>query len=148
MSLPLVVVANESEKKEAKKIFKGHKIKIIGEGFYQILVNLKSINKKTPIINFGMAGSAGYKIGQRVTIGVSKLLETNYPLNAKPFKLSNTKVICYTGNSFVLKNETKDSKCVFDMELYYIIALGYNVIKSVKVISDNLDLKQYKKTKK
>ena len=65
----------------------------------------------------------------------------------KTFKLSNSGVTCHTGNSFVTSDETKDKKSVFDMELYYIIALGYNVIKSVKIVSDNLSTKQYKKFK-
>mgnify|MGYP003311053915 CR=1 FL=1 len=146
MSLPLVVVANADEKKKAQKIFKNHQIKVIGEGFYQVLIHLKEISKKQPIINFGMAGSAGFKIGEKVEIGTSKLLHVgDFKIKDKTFKLSNSGVVCYTANSFVTKNETKLKKCVFDMELYYILALGYNVVKSVKIISDNLSLKQYHK---
>lgn len=144
MSLPLVVVANSVEKKKASRLFKNHQIKVVGEGFYQVLTNLKSISKKQPIINFGFVGSDGFKIGEIVEVGSSKLYNTNYPIKYKTFKLSNSGVVCYTGNNFVLKNDTKDKKCIFDMELYYMLALGYNVVKSIKVISDNLDHKQYR----
>lgn len=147
MNLPIVVVANVQEKKLAAKMFKKYEIKVIGEGFYQVLVNLKGISKKQPLINFGMAGGAGFNVGEVVEVGCSKLLNVIYPIKCKTYKLSNSKAICYTNNDFVLKNDTKDKKCLFDMELYYILAFGYNVIRSVKVVSDNLDLKKYQKNK-
>lgn len=147
MNLPLVIVANKAEAKIAKKLFKNHQIKVIGEGFYQVLTNLKGISKKQPLINFGMAGGVGYKINQTVEVGTSKLLTTTRNIKSKTFKLSNSGVVCYTANDFVLRNNTKNQKCIFDMELYYILALGYNVIKSIKLISDNLDLDRYHKVK-
>ena len=144
---PLVIVANSVEKKKAMRLFKGHQIKVMGEGFYQVLNNLKSISKKQPLINFGLVGSDHYKIGEVLEVGTSKLLHVNYPLKDKTFKLSNSGVVCYTSNSFVTSNETKDKKAIFDMELYYILALGYNVVKSIKLVSDNLSHKQYKQYK-
>lgn len=147
MNLPLVVVANRQEKIEAAKLFKKHKIMIIGEGFYQVLINLKKINKKKPIINFGMVGSDDFKIGEVIEIGSSKLLHVNNHIKDKTFKLSDSGIVCYTANSFVTKDETHDKKSVFDMELYYILALGYNVVRAVKKVSDNLSYKQYKQYK-
>jgi hypothetical protein len=51
---------------------------------------------------------------------------------------------CFTSNDFVL--ETKIEKpCVFDMELAYILALGFKRVESIKIVSDNLSLKEYEK---
>ena len=51
-------------------------------------------------------------------------------------------VKCYTSNDFILKTNIKEP-CVFDMELAYICALGFKNVESIKIVSDNLSLKEY-----
>ena len=47
-----------------------------------------------------------------------------------------------TKNYATLKTNIKEP-CVFDMELAYILALGFKRVESIKIVSDNLSLKQY-----
>jgi hypothetical protein len=51
-------------------------------------------------------------------------------------------VPCYTSNDFVLQTNIKEP-VVFDMELAYILALGFKNVESIKIVSDNLSLKEY-----
>ncbi len=51
-------------------------------------------------------------------------------------------VKCLTGTDFVLESNTKG--CVFDMELAYIKALGFENVIAYKYVSDNLDLQEYR----
>lgn len=55
---------------------------------------------------------------------------------------SNSDIKCYTSNDFVLNTDIKEP-CVFDMELAYIMALGFKRVKSIKIVSDNLSIKEY-----
>ena len=50
-------------------------------------------------------------------------------------------------NDFVLETKIK-KPVVFDMELAYILALGFKNVESIKIVSDNLSLKQYEKINK
>ena len=59
----------------------------------------------------------------------------------------NGNYTCYTSADFVTHTDIKEP-CVFDMELAFILALGYRNIQAIKVVSDNLDKKQYDKTTK
>lgn len=151
----LIVVANEKEKDFliAEGWNSNHlPIKVIGEGFPAILSGLKGISKKTKLINFGFVGSDNFETGTRVQIKCVKMFHPNCKIYDPCYLLPTTydeKVIksatCYTSDGFVLKNETGDKKAVFDMELYYLLALGYKVIYADKVVSDNLNYKEYKK---
>ena len=53
-----------------------------------------------------------------------------------------TPVKCLTGTDFVLESDVKG--CVFDMELAYIKALGFEYVIAYKYVSDNLDLQEYR----
>ena len=53
-----------------------------------------------------------------------------------------TLVKCLTGTDFVLESDIKG--CVFDMELAYIKALGFEDVIAYKYVSDNLDLQEYR----
>jgi hypothetical protein len=50
--------------------------------------------------------------------------------------------VCYSNTDFVLQSDYKD--CVFDMELAYIAALGFENLVSLKIVSDNLSLHDYR----
>lgn len=52
-------------------------------------------------------------------------------------------VPCYTSLDFVTANMVDTNPCVFDMELALICAMGFEV-DSIKVVSDNLNYKQFK----
>lgn len=142
----MIVVATNEEYKLAKKRFKGHKIVKTGIGGINVLNTLKKVNKQHKIINFGYVGSNIIPIRTEVKIGLCKLYHPNVEYEEPIYKL-NGNVICYTSNDFVLKTDIKEP-CVFDMELAYILALGFKNVESIKIVSDNLSLKKYNETVK
>jgi hypothetical protein len=95
------------------------------------------------ILNFGYVGSNNIPIGTEVKIGKCKLYHPNVEYKEPEFEL-NGDVPCYTSNDFVLETKIKEP-VVFDMELAYILALGFEDVESIKIVSDNLSLKEYEK---
>ena len=57
------------------------------------------------------------------------------------FPIADRRAVCYSNCDFVLQSDYKD--CVFDMELAYIAALGFERVSALKVVSDNLSLHAY-----
>lgn len=142
----LIVVATDEEYKVAKKQFKGHLIIKTGVGGINVIETLKHYRKNLKIVNFGYAGSNYFDIGTEVHIGSCKLYHPNVEYQ-EPTYILDGNVKCYTSNDFVLRADIADIKepCVFDMELAYICALGFKNIESIKIVSDNLSLKEYEK---
>lgn len=143
----MIVVATDEEYKLAKKRFKWHKIIKTGVGGINVIKTLKHYPKWLKITNFGYVGSNSLPKGTEVRIFESKLyhpnveyLEPAYLLQCN--LLDENLVDCYTSNDFVLKTDIKEP-CVFDMELAYILALGFKRVESIKIVSDNLSLKEY-----
>lgn len=120
-----------------------HKKRIIvtGVGAVNIINALKDVDKKTAIVNVGYAGSNCLPIGSRVKIGKSKLYHPNVAIQEKEYDLKGD-VTCYTSNDFVLKTDM-EQPCVFDMELVFIMALGFENVISEKVVSDNLSVEKF-----
>lgn len=137
----MVVVATNEEYKLAKKRFKGHKIVKTGVGGINVLKNLKKTHKEHKIINFGYVGSNIIPIGTEVRIGECRLYHPNVEYEEPTYKLDGD-ITCYTSNDFVLETKIKEP-VVFDMELAYILALGFKNVESIKIVSDNLSLSQY-----
>ena len=142
----MIVVATDEEYKLAKKRYPHKKILKTGVGGLNVIRALKKYPKWIPITNFGYAGSNKIPIGTEVNVCISMLHHPNVdyeePIYHLKFKNPETDVICLTSNDFVL--ETKETEpCVFDMELAYIMALGFKNVKSIKIVSDNLSLKDY-----
>lgn len=139
----MLVVATDEEYKLAKKLFKRHKIIKTGVGGINVIETLKHLPKWHKIINFGYVGSNNIPIGTKVKISECQLYHPNVDYEEPIYKL-NGDIKCYTSNDFVLNTDIKEP-VVFDMELAYIMALGFKNVESVKIVSDNLSLKEYKK---
>lgn len=137
----MIVVATDEEYKLAKKRFKHHIIIKTGVGGINVVKKLKRFPKWLKITNFGYVGSNVLPIGTEVRVGESRLYHPNVEYQ-EPTYILNGNVKCYTSNDFVLNTDIKEP-CVFDMELAYICALGFKNIESIKIVSDNLSLKQY-----
>ena len=137
----MIVVATDEEYKLAKKRFKGHKIVKTGVGGINVLNTLKRAKKSLKIVNFGYVGSNVLPIGTEVRVGECKLYHSNVEYEEPTYKLDGD-ITCYTSNDFVLKTDIKEP-VVFDMELAYILALGFKNVESIKIVSDNLSLKDY-----
>lgn len=139
----LIVVATDEEYKLALQRFDDNMIIKTGVGALNVIQKLKDVPKNVPIINFGYVGSNNIPIGTEIKIGQSKLYHPNVEYEEVSYKLcDNESIICYTSNDFVLETEIKEP-CVFDMGLAYILALGFTDVISIKIVSDNLSLKEY-----
>ena len=139
----MIVVATDEEYKLAKKRFKGHLIVKTGVGGINVVKKLKRLPKWLKITNFGYVGSNVLPIGTEIKVGESRLYHPNVIYNEPEYTLDKESTIkCFTSNDFVLKTNIK-KPCVFDMELAYILALGFKRVESIKIVSDNLSLKQY-----
>lgn len=142
----MIVVATDEEYKLAKKRFKHHLIIKTGVGGINVIKTLKHFPKWLKIINFGYVGSNVIPIGTEIRIGKCKLYHPNVEYAESIYKLDGD-ITCYTSNDFVLETKIK-KPVVFDMELAYILALGFKNVESIKIVSDNLSLKQYEKRNK
>lgn len=137
----MIIVATDEEYKLARKRFKNDYILKTGVGAINVLKKLKNADKGIKITNFGYVGSNVIPIGTEIKVGRCKLYHPNVVYQEPSYKL-NGNVMCYTSNDFVLQTDIKEP-CVFDMELAYILALGFKNVESIKIVSDNLSLKQY-----
>ena len=139
----MIVVATDEEYKLAKKRFKHHKIIKTGVGGINVIRKLRKYPRWIKIINFGYVGSNNIPIGTEVIVGESRLYHPNVIYNEKEYTLDKKSTIkCFTSNDFVLHTDIK-KPCVFDMELAFIMALGFKNVESIKIVSDNLSLKEY-----
>lgn len=149
----LVVIAEKEELKLVEQLgYNDYPILITGVGALNIIEVLKDIPKDVSIINIGYAGSKNLEPGKFYAIdGVSlyhqnvKYIEPSYSLGYNPWTGGEeplTHVKCLTGTDFVLESDVKG--CVFDMELAYIKALGFEDVIAYKYVSDNLDLQEYR----
>lgn len=139
----IVVVATDEEYKVAKERFKGKKIIKTGVGGINVIQALRKIPKWKRIINLGYVGSNNIPIGTEVRVGYcSHYHKTKYDERAFVVGKPEDKIWCYTSDEFVEEYKLTDP-VVFDMELAYICALGFKHIESIKIVSDNLSLKEY-----
>lgn len=139
----MIVVATNEEYIEAKKRYKKQPIIITGVGGLNVIETLSPFNRKEKIINFGYVGSNNIPIGTKVKIGECMLYHPNIEYKEPTYKLDGD-IKCYTSNDFVLETNIKEP-VVFDMELAYILALGFKNVESIKVVSDNLNIEEYNK---
>lgn len=149
----LVVIAEKEELKLVEQLgYKDYPILITGVGALNIIEALKDIPKDVSIINIGYAGSKNLESGKFYAIDeVSlyhqnvKYIEPSYSLGYNPWVGGVeplTPVKCLTGTDFVLESDVKG--CVFDMDLAYIKALGFEDVIAYKYVSDNLNLQEYR----
>jgi hypothetical protein len=139
----LIVVATDEEYKLAQKRFKGHLIIKTGVGGINVVRKLKRLPKWLKITNFGYVGSNNIPIGTEVKVNFCSLHHPNCDFVSPSYTLNKKgNIRCYTSNDFVLESDIINP-CVFDMELAYICALGFKNIESIKIVSDNLSLKEY-----
>lgn len=136
----LAVVAMPEEIKLLADEYR-NKIIVTGSGAINVINALKDLDRETPIINVGYAGSNSITAGSRVRIGKSKLYHPNVDILEKEYSLDG-EITCYTSSDFVVSTNIM-KPCVFDMELAFIMALGFKNVISEKVVSDNLSIKEF-----
>lgn len=141
----LVVIASQNELPLIKEYgYDGQPILITGVGGMNVINSLKNIPKNEYIINIGYVGSNTLPIGKDIVVGDVKTYHENVDFNERVYKHLGGNIPCYTSTDFVIKTKIKEP-CVFDMELAFIIALGFENVRSLKRVSDNLNINQYEK---
>lgn len=145
----LIVIAEKEELKLVEELgLQDNPIIITGVGAINVITALKNIPSSEDIFNIGYAGSNNIEIGKRVAVSASKTLHENakFPEQTKycyvKANCHDIVATCYTSTDFVTKTKIKED-CVFDMELAYICSMFDNVW-AIKVVSDNLNKKQYR----
>ena len=159
----LIVIAEEGERKLIEKYIPDctWEVRVTGVGAVNIIRSLRDLPRETRILNIGYVGSANFEIGTLVEVTEARLNHPNckydepvLPISpcdlsegehaqssASLFPIADRRAVCYTNSDFVLQSDYKD--CVFDMELAYIAALGFERVSALKVVSDNLSLHTY-----
>ncbi|MBO7502036.1 MAG: hypothetical protein J6T32_02325 [Paludibacteraceae bacterium] len=146
----LILIAEEGERKLIEQYLPNIQADVLvtGVGAYNIMRSLRDLPLDTDIINIGYAGSANYAIGSVVEVTESRLNHpcVTYPepvfsLDTLDLPCTNYRAVCYSGTDFVTQSDYRD--CVFDMELAFIVGLGFRQVRSLKIVSDNLSLHAY-----
>ncbi len=114
---------------------------ITGVGALNIITTLRDFPRSTPIHNVGYAGSNKLPIGARCRIGKVKAYHPSACFEDREYVLDGS-IPCYTAGDFVTSADI-DEPCVFDMELAYILALGFYNVTAEKIVSDNLSMEEY-----
>ena len=101
----------------------------------------KKFNSDDRFFNIGYVGSNEFPIGTVVSVGESlrEFPSIRFP-DETYFLDKKSKVKCFSSNDFV---EETTNTGIFDMELYILASLFPN-IKSVKIVSDNLNFHDWK----
>lgn len=143
-----VVIATKDEINLIDDRYRNFPIIITGVGGTNVVRALNDIPRDTMIVNIGYAGGLNLKVGEVCQIGCCSTFHPNVVFDEKVFTLKYGDMMCYTSGDFVLREQVIDQteRCVFDMELAYILAMGFENVVSFKKVSDNLNLKQYEKT--
>ena len=149
----LIVIAEEGERALISKYLPDclWPVRVTGVGAINIIRSLSDVPRDTHVLNIGYAGSANFEIGTRVEVTEVRLHHPNVTydepllmldaLNMGLFPIADRQAVCYSNTDFVLQSDYHD--CVFDMELAYIAALGFEQVSALKIVSDNLSLHDY-----
>lgn len=144
----VILVATKEECELAKKHLPGYVILCTGVGASNVIHTLanRHFSNDTHYINVGFAGSNKLPVGTVTMVSESKrLLDGKVEFEDYRngyFLATGEGYPCYTSNNFVTEN-TSEYPVVYDMELNYIVAFPIDLIGSVKIVSDNLDVIEY-----
>ena len=116
-------------------------ILVTGEGALNVISALRNVPRETPIHNIGYAGSNMIPIGTKCRIGNVTMYHPVAVFDDKSYTLDGN-VNCYTSCDFVTRTDIK-TPCVFDMELAYILAMGFTNVTAEKIVSDNLSKEEF-----
>ena len=134
----MIVIAMSEER---KLIDTQQDVIVTGVGALNVINALKDIARDTPIHNIGYAGSNNIPVGTRCSIGKVKSYHPNVDFKDLEYSLDGN-VTCYTSGDFVTKTNIEEP-CVFDMELAFILAMGFENVTAEKIVSDILCVKEF-----
>lgn len=121
------------------------KIVITGPGLCNVIQTPQiKVKPGDKLINVGYAGSNVYPIGSVVSPSLVKRFMPSATIEEKALTLTPCyqQALCYTADDFIENTAIKEVP-IIDMELYYLASI-YPQIESLKIISDNLNLTEYR----
>ena len=147
-----ILTATKEEYELAQKNFPNYLVIRTGVGASNVIKTISALPEEIlsgHFINIGFCGSNKLPVGTVTKVSRSyRLVDKNVEFedyrNGYDFA-SLEGHDCYTSNSFVTES-TVDDPVIYDMELNYIVAFPIDIIGSVKIVSDNLDVCEYEKT--
>lgn len=146
----IVVVATPEELKIAPQtVDEADKVVITGVGALNVLRALRDEPRDEEIVNIGYVGSNILPVGTKCSPREVRLYHPNVNYAENEMELDTYAAmenpICYTSTDFVTENKVKEA-AIFDMELAFIVAMGFKTVRAIKVVSDNLSVKEYEET--
>lgn len=148
----IILTATKEEYELACKFLSEYFIIKTGVGASNVIKTLSTLSQReepTYFINVGFCGSNKLPVGTVTSVSKSyRLMDGTVEFEdyRNGYDLTHTVGYdCYTSNSFVTKS-TMDKPVIYDMELNYIAAFPIDLIGSVKIVSDNLDVIEYENT--
>lgn len=114
---------------------------VTGVGALNVIRALMDVDRNEPILNIGYAGSNSIPVGTKIHVGSCQLYHPNADFDSPIYDLHGV-IPCFTSSDFVIHTNIEDP-CVFDMELAYILAMGFKNVEADKIVSDNLDYNEY-----
>ena len=140
-----IICAEENEAKNIKFDCSKAILHIIGPGLFNILKTPRiGIKEDDIVLNIGYAGSNLFKPGEVFSVVTAQRLNPSKTIKEEKLFLFPVYFLgadCYTADDFV-ESSSKELPLV-DMELYY-LSLIYPGIRAIKIVSDNLNYKNYK----
>ena len=136
-----------AEPEEAQNIkCRNAKIIITGPGLCNVIQTPQiKLKRNDKVINVGYAGSNVFPVGEVLSVSHTKRLLPSLTIPEKTLNLvpCYKSALCYTADDFIEQDKIREIPLV-DMELYYLKIL-YPQIQSLKIVSDNLNYKDYQK---
>lgn len=146
----IVVVATPGELKIAPTtVDTADKVIVTGVGALNVLRALRDEPRDEEIVNIGYVGSNILPIGTICSPEEVRLYHPNVDYTERWLEIDSYSEVehpvCYTSTDFVTENNVPVA-AIFDMELAFIVGMGFKNVKSLKKVSDNLSVKQYEET--
>lgn len=150
----MIVVAAKHEELDIMPnlVSEADKVIITGVGALNVWKALKNEPRDELIVNVGYCGSNVLPIGTLCSPEEVELYHPNVSYAEKDLEGLDAYVYmnhakCYTNIDFVTETKIKEP-VIFDMELAFIVGMGFEYIRAVKKVSDNLSLKEYEENSK
>lgn len=150
----MIVVAAKHEELDIMPslVAEADKVIVTGVGALNVWKALQNEPRDELIVNVGYCGSNVLPIGTLCSPEEVELYHPNVSYAEKDLEGLNAYIYmnhakCYTGIDFVTETRIKEP-VIFDMELAFIVGMGFEYIRAVKKVSDNLSLKEYEENSK
>lgn len=150
----MIVVAAKHEELDIMPslVDEADKVIVTGVGALNVWRALQNEPRDELIVNVGYCGSNTLPIGTLCSPEEVELYHPNVSYAEKELERLDAYVNmnhakCYTNIDFVTETKIKEP-VIFDMELAFIAGMGFEHIRAVKKVSDNLSLKEYEENSK